>query len=68
MRGTLFFQIKTYENKVEKSIESNIKMKINLESLLKIATESPKEEFSGSKYEYFVDELKKNNLKMKISL
>ena len=68
MRGTLFFEIKTCENKVERSIESNIKMKINLESLLKIAAESPKEEFSDSKYKYFVDELKKNNPKMKMSL
>ena len=39
-----------------------------LESLLKIATESPKEGFSDSQYKYFVDELKKNNPKMKMSL
>ena len=39
-----------------------------LESLLRIATESPKEGFSDSQYEYFFDELKKNNPKMKMSL
>ena len=39
-----------------------------LESLLRIATESPKEGFSDSQCEYLVDELKKNNPKTKMSL
>ena len=39
-----------------------------LEFLLRIATESTKEGFSDSQYEYFVDEPKKNNPKMKMSL
>ena len=38
-----------------------------LESLSRIATESPKEGSSDSQYEYFVDELKRNNWKMKMS-
>ena len=39
---------------------------VNLENLLFIATEAPKTGFTDSKYDFFVDELKKNNMRMDV--
>ena len=41
---------------------------VRLDQLLRIGTESPKEGFNDNIYEYFVDELKKRNPKMRIEL
>ena len=48
--------------------ESKEKSQTTLESPLRIENESPKKGFSDSQYEYFIDQLKKNNPKMKMSL
>ena len=54
--------------KVVKTRLQNQLKQSTLESLHCISTESPQNGFSDEEYEHFVDELKKRNLKMKITL
>ena len=56
------------ELKLVKTRLRNQLSQTTLKSLLRIATESPKEGFSDSQYKYFVNELKKNNPTMRMSL
>ena len=62
MVGTFFSKLKLVKTRLR-----NQSCQTTLESLSRIATESPKKGSSDSQYEYFVDELKKNNPKMKMS-
>ena len=39
---------------------------VNLENLLFIAPEAPKTGFTDREYDFFVDELKKNNMRMDV--
>ena len=59
----LFSKMKLVKTRLQNQLKQN-----TLESLLRIATESPQKGFSDQEYEHFVDELKKTNPKMKITL
>ena len=47
-------------NLVKTQLQNHLSQ-VNLENLLFFTTEAPKTEFNDSKYDFFVDELKKNN-------
>ena len=47
-------------NLVKTRLRSQL-LQVNLENLLFIATEAPKTGFTDSKYDFFVNELKKNS-------
>ena len=52
-----------------KLVESRLRnqlSQVSLENLLLIAAEAPKTGFTDSKYDFFVNELKKNNMRMDV--
>ena len=54
------------KRKLVKARLRNQLSQVNLENLLFIATEAPKTGFTDSEYYFFVDELKKNNVRMDV--
>ena len=60
--------VKRFYSKIKlvKTWPRNQLLQVNLDNLLFIATEAPKTGFNNSKYDFFVDELKKNNMRIDV--